>query len=212
MWLDSAQSWGLLKFELRMERRDETPMRKAVTALRTTRVAKAKRRNVVDEQPPAPKQLLIHDYLRGRIPRRRFANLVGEKTFRRVWEKLAASLQEIRPKTQPPSGRAPTEDDSTRLAIMGVANSFLLWNLPDGYGVGPLERVRTVDDTVWIFPIVLTSPGYGIVGEAGHIAVDRQKGRVVGCTPLETVQQRGRECYQRREEAVETAFLQARKS
>jgi hypothetical protein len=137
--------------------------------------------------------------------------MVGEKTFDAVWEKLTASLQKMRSKAKPRAGKAFREDDSTRLAAMGVANSFLLWNLPDSYGAGPSERVRIIDDTIWIFPIVLTSPGYGVVGEVGHIAVEVQKRQVVGCTPLETVQQRGRHCAQRHEEAIETAFLQARK-
>jgi hypothetical protein len=151
------------------------------------------------------------DYLRGKIPRRRFVGIVGEKIFDAIWERLAACIQEITRKAKQRPVKAPREDEPTSLAIMGVANSFLLWNLPDSYGAGPIERVRVVDDSIWVFPIVLTSPGYGIVGEVGHIAVDIPKEQVIGCTPLDTVQQRGRKCYERHKEEIEAAFLQARR-
>lgn len=185
-------------------------MSKVSPADRGTRAVKAKQWNVEDGQYPVPEHPLIADYLRGKIPRRRFVGMVGEKTFHAVWEKLATSLQEMTQKAKQRSAKAPMEDEAANLAITGVANSFVLWNLPDSYGAGPLERVRVVNDSIWVFPLVLTSPGYGIVGEVGHIAVDIQRGEVVGCTPLDTVQQRGRKCYERHKEKIETAFLQAR--
>lgn len=185
-------------------------MSKVLPANRGTRALKANQRNVEDRQHPVPKQPIIADYLRGKIPRRRFVGMVGEKTFHVVWEKLATAIQEITQRAKPRLAKVSIEDESANLAILGVANSFVLWNLPDSYGAGPLERVRVVDDSIWVFPLVLTSPGYGIVGEVGHIAVDIQRGEVVGCTPLDTVQQRGRKCHERHKEKIEAAFLQAR--
>ena len=137
--------------------------------------------------------------------------MVGEKTFRATWERLAASVQELAQRAKQRVITATREAESSSLSILGVANSFLLWNLPDSYGAGPLERVRIVENFVWVFPIVLTSPGYGIVGEVGYIALDIERAQVVGCTPVETVQQRGRKCYERHKEEIEAAFLQARR-
>ncbi len=36
----------------------------------------------------------------------------------------------------------------------------------------------------WSIPLVLTSPGYGIVGVIGAVMVDLQFGNIVGWTPL----------------------------
>jgi len=187
-------------------------MSKVLPADRGTRAPKAKQRNVEGRQYPVPEQPIIADYLRGNIPRRRFVGMVGEKTFHAIWEKLAVFIQEMTQIAEQKSVKASMEDESTNLAIMGVVNSFVLWNLPDSYGAGPLERVRVVDDSLWVFPLVLTSPGYGIVGEVGHMAVDIQRGEVVGCTPLDTVQQRGRKCHERHKEKIAAAFLQARRA
>jgi len=187
-------------------------MRQVSPADRGTRVTKAKQQTVEKEQCPVPEQPIVADYLRGKIPRRRFVGMVGEKTFSLVWAKLAASIQEMTQRAKQRSAKAPTESEAANLAIIGVANSFVLWNLPDSYGAGPLERVQVVNDSIWVFPLVLTSPGYGIVGEVGHIAVDIQRGEVVGCTPLDTVQQRGRKCYERHKEKIGAAFLQARRA
>jgi hypothetical protein len=183
-----------------------------LTPDRSTRVTKAKQRNAEARQDPVREQPIIADYLCGKISCRRFTGIVGEKTVHAIWDRLAVSIQELRPRAKQRPRKASQEDESTSLAIMGVANSFLLWNLPDSYGAGPLERVRVVDSSVWVFPIVLTSPGYGIVGEVGHIAVDSQKAQIVGCTPLDTVQLRGKKCYGRHKEKIEAAFLQARRA
>lgn len=188
-------------------------MDKMLTTDRKTRVAKTKRQNRIDNgKYSVPEKSIIADYLRGQIPRRRFAGMVGEKPFHTLWEGLAISIHEIRRKAKQRQAKAPPVDKSTRLAIMGVVNSFLLWNLPDSYGAGPIERVQVVDGYIWVFPIVLTSPGYGIVGEVGHIAVDIKREQVVGCTSLDMVQQHGKECYEQHTEEIEAAFLQARRS
>ena len=182
-------------------------MSKVLPAYRGTRATKAKQQAVEKGQHPVPEQPVIADYLRGQIPRRRFVEMVGEKTFHAVWEKLAASIQEMTQRAKQRSAKESMgEDEAANLAIIGVANSFVVWNLPDSYGAGPLERVRIVNDSIWVFPLVLTSPGYGIVGEVGHIAVDIQRGEVVGCTPLDTVQQRGRKCHEQRKAKIEAAF------
>jgi len=187
-------------------------MSRVSSADRETRATKAKQQTLEKGQYPVPGQPIITDYLCGRIPRRRFVGMVGDKTFHVVWEKLAAAIQEMTQRAKQGLAKASMEDESASLASLGVVNSFVLWNLPDSYGVGPLERVRVVNDSIWVFPLVLTSPGYGIVGEVGHIAVDIQRGKVVGCTPLDMVQQHGRQCYERHQEKIEAAFLQARRA
>jgi hypothetical protein len=64
---------------------------------------------------------------------------------------------------------------------------------------------------LWIVPMILTSPGYGAVGEVGAIAVDAQTGQVVGGTPKEEVVTAIRHLREAKHDALEAAFLQARK-
>ncbi len=165
-----------------------------------------------NEPDSVPEKPIVADYLRGQIPRRRFAGMVGEKRFHALWERLAAAMDAIAQQAKQGQAKAPMEDESTCLAMMGLANSFLLWNLPDSYGAGPVDRVRVVDNSIWIFPIVLTSPGYGIVGEVGQIAVDIKRGQIVGCTFPDKVQQHGKKCNEQHKEEIKAAFLQARRA
>jgi hypothetical protein len=163
-----------------------------------------------------PQQPLVADYLRGQIPRKRFIASVGEDTFQQLWQQLAEKLSQIRQSTK--RERAADEspalppDSENALAVQGVANSFLLWNLPDSYGTAPLERVQVVEGNIWVFPIVLTSPGLGIVGEVGHIAVDSSRLQVVGCTPRAQVTEHGKKFGEKYKAEIEVAFLRARRA
>jgi hypothetical protein len=155
-------------------------------------------------------KVLVVAYLRGQIPRKRFLAQVGEERFKSLWQKLSAMMQEIEEAVVRQSPPPPDVPEETVVEAMAVANSFLLWNLPHGYGAGPTTQGRMIRENLWLFPIVLTSPGYGIVGEVGHIVVDMAKRQIIGCTPLDTVRQRGGECYEAKKEEIMAAFLQAR--
>jgi hypothetical protein len=186
-------------------------MSKVLTTAEKTKAMKAKQQNV-DGQRLLLEEPVVVEYLRGEIPRRRFMGMVGEEAFQVIWDELVASIAAMTQKVKRQRAKAPTADEPTNLAIMGRANSFILWNFPFLYGAGPINRVRVVDKTIWVFPIVLTSPGYGIVCECGHVAVDVEKDQVIGCTPRDIVIQRGRECEEQKKEELEAAFLRARRA
>lgn len=186
-------------------------MSKTLTTVRKTKGAKVKQQSGKDEQYP-PEDTVIAEYLRDKIPRKRFVGMVGKETYQAIGDRLAASIHEMTRKVKYQQTKVPTDDEATSLAVMGRENSFILWNFPLHYGAGPMNRVRVVDRTIWVFPIVLTSPGYGIVDEVGHIAVDTEKDQIIGCTPVDRATQRGRECEEQKKEELAAAFLRARRA
>jgi hypothetical protein len=62
-----------------------------------------------------------------------------------------------------------------------------------------------------VVPVVLTSPGYGIVGFAGVVAID-ESGKVAGSTPLQEVIAAGKRLQEEKCDTIEAAFLAARKT
>jgi hypothetical protein len=78
---------------------------------------------------------------------------------------------------------------------------------PTEFTGGIPRRLDRRDECLWVVPIVLTSPGYGIVGFAGVVAID-ESGRVAGSTPRqEVIAAEEGKC-----DAIEAAFLSARKT
>jgi hypothetical protein len=58
--------------------------------------------------------------------------------------------------------------------------------------------------------MLLTSPGIGIVGEVGAIALDGGSRRVIGSTPRNEVAVACQQLREGQRDALETAFLRAR--
>jgi hypothetical protein len=65
---------------------------------------------------------------------------------------------------------------------------------------------------VWIVPALFTSPGYGVVGEVGLVAIDAATREVVGATPAEEVRAAGSRLAEAKRDELETAFRRARKA
>jgi hypothetical protein len=65
---------------------------------------------------------------------------------------------------------------------------------------------------VWIVPALLTSPGYGVVGVAGVVAVDAATHAILGATPREEVQAAGAQLAKEKKDELEAAFDQAREA
>jgi hypothetical protein len=65
---------------------------------------------------------------------------------------------------------------------------------------------------VWIVPALLTSPGYGVVGEVGLMAIDAASLEVVAATPAEEVRAAGNGLAEAKQDELEAAFRQARRS
>ncbi|MBI4605909.1 MAG: hypothetical protein HY721_28425 [Planctomycetes bacterium] len=92
------------------------------------------------------------------------------------------------------------------------ANEFILFHYATGL-MGTVPRlVSMADRDVWVVPVVLTSPGFGTVGEVGMVAVDAGDGKVVGSTPRSEVIAAQRRLREKNLDAIEAAFLRAREA
>jgi hypothetical protein len=78
------------------------------------------------------------------------------------------------------------------------------------YAGGTPRRLLLAEKDLWIVPVVLTSPGYGAVGEVGLVAVDVASGGVVGATPRPEVRTAGTRLALERRHELDAAFHRAR--
>jgi len=93
-----------------------------------------------------------------------------------------------------------------------TANEYILFKYATGL-VGSVPRMlSTPNSSLWIVPVVLTSPGYGIVGEVGVVAVDAQTRQVIGSTPRSEVLAAQERLVRDKHDDLEAAFLRARKA
>jgi hypothetical protein len=99
----------------------------------------------------------------------------------------------------------------TAEAAVIAANAHLLLNYVIGLLGGTPYHLSLPESELWIVPMILTSPGYGAVGEVGAIAVDARTAQVVGGTPREEVMAAIRRLREAKHDELEAAFLQARK-
>ena len=95
-------------------------------------------------------------------------------------------------------------------AVVVAANAFLLLRYSTSLMGGPPRREPSPQDHLWVVPIVLTSPGYGAVGEVGSVTVNARTGRVEGGTPQDEVQAAMKRLTGENEGALDAAFRQAR--
>ena len=96
-------------------------------------------------------------------------------------------------------------------AVQIAANSYCLRNYAVGYTGGiPRQLLLRDGNKVWIVPVVFTSPGYGIVGEVGVLAVDAATCEVIGATPRDEVKAAGAQLAKEKRDALDAAFRRAR--
>lgn len=95
-------------------------------------------------------------------------------------------------------------------AAIRAANGYLVPNYPIGFLGGTPRRLAIERRTVWIVPILLTSPGYGAVGEVGFIAVHAHTGKILGGTPRPEAVAAARQLREAKRDELEAAFLRAR--
>jgi hypothetical protein len=91
-----------------------------------------------------------------------------------------------------------------------AANEYCLLHYGTSYVGGIPRQLCLPTVNLWIVPVVLTSPGYGVVGEVGMVAVDRMSGGVVGATPRPEVRAAGTQLAQENRHELDTAFRRAR--
>src|SRR5262245_19910088 len=84
-----------------------------------------------------------------------------------------------------------------------IANEYCLHHYPMMFTGGTPKRLVLKNAVWWVVPIVLTSPGFGIVGEAGVVAVDADTAEVVGSTDRGEVASAGKRLRERRGDELE---------
>jgi hypothetical protein len=114
------------------------------------------------------------------------------------------------PRSRKRSAR-PTAAVTARAAVI-EANAYMLINYIIGLIGGTPYRLSLADRKLWIVPIMLTSPGYGHVGQIGVVAVDACTGEVVGGSPKDEVITEIRRLRREKNDELEAAFLRARKA
>ena len=80
------------------------------------------------------------------------------------------------------NGRAITAKEATI-----AANAHVLFHYPTMFTGAGTHHLILAGVDLWIVPIVLTHPDYGILGIVGLIAVNASTGQVIGGTPREEV-------------------------
>lgn len=92
---------------------------------------------------------------------------------------------------------------------VAAAQDFVADNLGDLVGTGQPCRMLTVLRSTWVVPLILTSPGYGVVGTVGVVTVDDEVGSVVGWTPVNDIRENAERISRDRKSELEAAFQQA---
>lgn len=92
-----------------------------------------------------------------------------------------------------------------------AANSYCIRHFAIGYSGGAPRRLAIKGSDVWVVPVVLTSPGYGVVGEVGVVAVDATNHEIIGATPRQEVKAAGSRLAQEKRDALDAAFRKATK-
>ena len=109
-----------------------------------------------------------------------------------------------------PGDQAPGRRGSDAEAAQVAANEHCLRQYGSGSTGGTPRRLSLRADEVWIVPVVLTSPGYGAVGEVGVVAVEAGTGAVVGATPRDEVRAAGTRLAREKRHELDAAFRRAR--
>ena len=91
-----------------------------------------------------------------------------------------------------------------------AANGFIVRHYPIGCLGGAPRWLSLSSADLWIFPVLLTSPGYGVVGEVGLVAIDARTGQVLAGTPRDEVRAAIQRLKQEKHGDLEAAFLRTR--
>lgn len=91
-----------------------------------------------------------------------------------------------------------------------IAQNFIADKLGNLIGVTQPYHITSGLQSVWVAPLVLTSPGYGIVGVVGAVMIDLEFGHIIGWTPLDEVHANVEKLSDEKEAELQAAF-QARR-
>ena len=87
-----------------------------------------------------------------------------------------------------------------------IAQDFIADQLGNLIGVAQPYRITSGLQSVWVAPLVLTSPSYGIVGVVGAVMIDQEFGHIIGWTPLNEVHANANKLADEKKAELEAAF------
>ena len=93
--------------------------------------------------------------------------------------------------------------------IQVVANSYCLRQYAVGYTGGTPRRLHLPTYEVWIVPVLFTSPGYGVVGGVGVLAIDPVTHEIVGSSSRGEVRAAAARLAGGKRDEIDTAFRRA---
>jgi voltage-gated potassium channel Kch len=109
------------------------------------------------------------------------------------------------------ASRRPTANERALERVQIAANAYCIRHFAIGYSGGAPRRLSLKGSNVWIVPVVFTSPGYGVVGEVGIVAIDAGTHEVIGATPRAEVKAAGARLAQENRDALDAAFRETTK-
>lgn len=100
----------------------------------------------------------------------------------------------------------------TAKAAWRAVNEYCLLHYGTGFSSGNPVRcsLSSPQADLWVVPVMLTSPGYGWVGQVGTVALDAANGEVVGADPRPTIHAAARRLEEEKRDELEAAFLRAK--
>lgn len=90
-----------------------------------------------------------------------------------------------------------------------IGTNFAAVHFGDQIGVGMPWRVVSSLRSAWVVPLVLTSPGYGVVGIVGVVIVDEELGNISAWTAVEEVNSNADQLIKDRKNDLDAAFKRA---
>lgn len=91
-----------------------------------------------------------------------------------------------------------------------AVHEYCLLNYGTSYIGGAPRQLRLAGKKLWIVPVLLTSPGYGELGEVGLAAVDMATGAVVGASHRTEVRTAASRLTRENRDALDAALHRAR--
>lgn len=91
-----------------------------------------------------------------------------------------------------------------------IGEDFVADHLGDQIGIGSPWHVVSSLHSAWVVPLVLTSPGYGMVGTVGVLVVDEEFGHITAWTTVEDIEANVNRLITEKGMDLETAFDMAR--
>ena len=123
---------------------------------------------------------------------------------------ITVRVKSLRPSTV--SKRARADRSLNREKAQIAANAYCLTQYATGYSAGIPYPLSLAGSELWVVPVLLTSPGYGVVGAVGVVAVDAASGTVVGGTSKREVVAAAKRLTEGKRDDLEAAFHRARAS